>query len=75
MTEISDREFYCSADQDFFYWLRTRIFKTAWSTQIFVWKLMKLMQKWKSLRNKVSSPKESKLEKIHNEVDLSRDLI
>ena len=32
--------------------------KTTWSTQLFVSKLMKLMQKWKLLRNKVVSLKD-----------------
>ena len=41
-----------------FSWLRTRIFKATWFTQIFFGKLMKLMQKWKRYNNKVSSRKE-----------------
>ena len=41
-----------SCCSEFFFWLRTWIFKTTWYTQIFATKLMKLMQKWKH------SPKE-----------------
>lgn len=59
--EIVCRSWYCSADQNFFFfffWLRSQILKISWSAQIFVRKLMKLMQKGKCFRNKVYSPKE-----------------
>ena len=42
----------------FFLRLRTRFFKTIWPTQIFFRKLLKFMEKEKSLSNKVSSPEE-----------------
>ena len=56
--EIVCRSWYCSANQNFFFWLKTQILKTSWSAQIFARKLMKLMQKGKCFRNKVYSPKE-----------------
>ena len=58
MVWIPDREFYCSADQELFSWLRTRIFKTTCSTQIFVREYDKNDENWKRFRNKLSSPKE-----------------